>query len=323
MSVTKRTFLQGLLAAPALTLVNAPRGAQAAPAGRMAQAPGFYRFRVGDIEVTALLDGYTDIPVQFVIGYEEEAARAAAARAHHRFNGESLSIPVNSYIIRTGDETILLDAGGVTAFFPTLGQLMDNMQAAGFAPEDITAIILTHMHPDHIGTLVDADGNKVFANATLSANETEWGFIHSDEVRNGAPEEFRPMIDVARAALAPYAETRRMFSGEQELFAGVSSLPLPGHTPGQSGYVLRSNGESLLFWGDVIHFTALQFAHPEWGVVFDGDAEQARQTRQDLLARVAAEGMAVAGAHVDFPGIGYIEKDGDAFRYVAAPWMPV
>lgn len=328
MDITKRTLLQGLLvapalAAPALLLTGAEKAAaNAKPGAGMAQVPGYYRYRVGDIEVTALLDGYTEIPTKFILGYDEDIAKESTKKSYHRFTSGSISIPVNAYVIKTGKETILLDAGGVTGFFPTLGKLPANMEAAGINPSDITSILLTHLHPDHIGALAKQDGSKVFENATLTVSEIEWNFIHNDDVRNAAPEDFRPMIDVARMAVAPYADGRQMFKGEKELFTGVTSLPLPGHTPGQTGYVIHSKGENLLFWGDVIHFTTLQFASPDWGVVFDGDVDHGRKTRRALLERVSTEGMAIAGAHVDFPGIGYVEKSDDAYRYVSAPWMP-
>lgn len=310
------------LAIPALVLTQSG-GANSQTSGAMGVHgnPGYFRYMVGEIEVTALLDGHTAIPTGFILGYDEESAKVATAKSYHPFSNEAISIPVNAYVIKNGTDTILLDAGGVTAFFPTLGNLTANMQAAGIMPEDITAVLLTHMHPDHLGALIKDDGSAAFENATLTVSEVEWGFIHSDDVRNAAPEDFRPMIDVARMAVAPYADGKETFSGEVELFAGVNSLPLPGHTPGQMGYIVSSNEESLLFWGDVVHFTTLQFSHPEWGIVFDGDVDQARETRLALLARVSADQTAIAGAHVDFPGIGYVEKSGDAFRYVPAPWM--
>ncbi len=316
--------MKGLLAAPVPFLTGGQKAAaKSANAAATGQVPGYYRYKVGEIEVTALLDGYTDIPTNFIIGYDKVTARQSAQMSHHRFSDASVSIPVNAYVIRTGGETILLDAGGVSDFFPTLGKLPANLAAAGFDRKDITSILLSHMHPDHIGALSGKDGSRAFENATLTCSEIEWNFIHDDKVRNAAPKDFRPMIDTARTVLAPYGDDRVMFSGEKELFAGVSSLPLPGHTPGQTGYVIHSKGESLLFWGDVIHFTSLQFANPDWGVVFDGDVEQARKTRRALLERVSSENMAIAGSHVDFPGIGYVEKSGNAYRYAPAPWMPL
>jgi len=327
MNLTKRTLLQGLLAAPALAapalLLSGANKASAQTNAPTGQAPGWYRYQVGDIEITALLDGYTEVPTNFIIGYDENAAREATANSYHRFVSGPITIPVNAYVVKTGEETVLLDAGGVAAFFPAAGKLLENMAASGINPEDITKVLLTHTHPDHIGALAKEDGGKMFENASLICSQAEWDFIHSDEVRNAAPEGFRPMIDVARVALAPYADGKQLFSGEKEVLSGITSLPLPGHTPGHTGYIVHSNGDNLLFWGDVIHFTTLQFANPDWGVAFDADPAMATQTRRALFERVSADKMAVAGAHVDFPSIGYVEKSGDAYRYVAAPWMPL
>jgi len=196
------------------------------------------------------------------------------------------------------------------------------MAAAGINPDDITKILLTHMHVDHIGALAKKDGSRLFENATLMCSETKWGFVHSDGVRSAMPEAFRPMIDLARFAVAPYIDHRQMFAGEKELFTGITSIPLPVHTPGHTGFAIRSKGESLLIWGDVVHFTTLQFANPEWGVVFDADFDLAKKTRLAMLDRASTDKMAVTGMHIDFPGIGYVERTNDSYRYVSVPWMP-
>lgn len=332
MQTTKRNFLKGLvtapvlaaptLAAPALLLASANRAAADAHATDIsAQVPGYYRYRVGAIEVTALLDGYNVMPSQFVLGYEEGAARAASAQAYRRFTPETVNIPVNGYVINTGSNLILVDAGAPSLISPTLGGLPANLRAAGFDPADIDTVLFTHLHPDHVGALLDAEGGKAFANATLICSEADWGFTHSDDVRMAMPEEFRGMIDLVRNFVAQYSDDRVLFTGEKELFTGVTSIPLPGHTPGHTGFAIHSQGESLLIWGDVIHFSALQFAHPEWGVVFDTDPALAAETRMKMLDRASADRMAVAGMHIDFPGIGYVEKSGGAYRHINAPWM--
>ena len=217
---------------------------------------------------------------------------------------------------------ILIGAGTPTFMSPTLGKLTANMEAAGINPKDITKIMLTHAHPDHVATLAKKDGSKHYENATLMLSEAEWKFIHDEDVRNASPKEFQGMIDFARSALAPYKDGRQMFTGEKELLPGIMSSPLPGHTPGHTGYEIQSNGEKLFFLGDVVHFTTLQFANPDWKVVFDAGAEQAAKSRRAIFERASAERMAIAGAHVDFPGIGFVEKAGNAYRYISAPWMP-
>jgi len=324
MNVTKRTLLQGLLAAPALVLAGAQKAAaQTSPEAGMAQVPGYYRYRVGDIEVTALLDGYMAIPHAFVVGYDDAAARQSTKQAHRRFTEDMVSFPVNGYVIRTGSEVILIDAGAPSFLAPGVGGLAANLRAAGFDPKDITTVLMTHLHVDHIGGLLSGDGKKQFVNAAFVCAQAEWDFLHDDAVRAAAPEEFRPVIDLARNNVASYTDQQTLFTGEKELFTGITSIPLPGHTPGHTGYAIHSNGESLLIWGDVIHLTTMQFANPDWGVVFDADREMAKKTRIAMFDRASADQMAVAGMHIDFPGIGYVERSGDSYRYVTAPWMPV
>lgn len=329
MEITKRGLLKTLAMAPALATPALLSGtAQTVQAASVETAkpmgtPGFYRYKVGDIEITALLDGYFALPNQIVIGYDEKAARQSTMMAHRRFTPGSIKIPVNGYVIKTGKDLILLDAGAPSLIAPSLGGLTANMKAADIAPKDITTVLLTHTHPDHVGALANKDGSKVFENATLHLSEAEWGFIHNDKIRGAMPKDIQGAIDLARFALSPYKNQRQMFTGEKELFTGVTSVPLPGHTPGHTGFAIHSKSESLLIWGDIIHFSTLQFAHPEWGVVFDTDAEQAAKTRRNMFDRAAADQMAVAGMHVDFPGIGYVERAKNAYRYIPAPFMPV
>lgn len=328
MNITKRTLLQGLLAAPALA---APAliltGAQKAAAqtntdGHMAQVPGYYRYWVGDIEITALLDGYMAIPHTFVLGYDDTAARESTKKAYRRFTEDQVGFPVNGYVIKTGSEVILLDTGAPSALAPTVGGLAANLRAAGFDPKDITTVLMTHLHVDHVGGLLNKDGEKQFGNARFICAQAEWDYLYNDDVYNAAPDDFRFVLDLARQSVAPYTDQQSLFTGEKELITGITSIPLHGHTPGHTGYVIHSQGESLLIWGDVIHLSTMQFAHPEWGVVFDADSEQAKKTRIAMFDRASADQMAVAGMHIDFPGIGYVERSGDSYRYVSAPWMP-
>lgn len=327
MTITKRDLLKGLaiapaLAAPAALVGSGTTASAAAHGGKPHQVPGFYKYRVGSIRVTALLDGYMPLPNDFVYGFDEDAAKAATAQAYRRFTPGYASIPVNGYVIENGSNTILVDAGGPSFAFETLGGLVGNLRAAGFEPSDIDTVLFTHFHPDHVGALMNGEGGRTFENATLVCSDTEWAVAFNDDIRNAAPEEFRGFVDMVRSFVAPYTDYRQTFDGEKELFTGVTSVPLPGHTPGHTGYAIHSDNESLLIWGDVIHASTLQFANPGWGVVFDADPAMAAETRAKMLDRAAADRMAVAGMHIDFPGFGYVERMGNAYRHVGAPWMP-
>ncbi|MGV6839832.1 MAG: MBL fold metallo-hydrolase [Planktomarina sp.] len=320
MQTTKRNFLKSALAAPAL-IAPATFMASSAPAVA-APAPGYYKYKVGDITVTALLDGYMGIPEGFVLGFDETKARAATAKAYRTYTPGMVQIPVNGYVIDTGSKVILMDAGASTMIDPSMGGLPANLQAAGYKTGDIDTVLFTHLHPDHVGAMLNAQGGKTFENASIACSEIEWGFIHDDNIRNAAPKEFQGMIDMIRGFVAPYASALETFSGEKELFTGITSMPLPGHTPGHTGYTIHSGNDSLLIWGDIIHFSTLQFAHPDWGVAFDTDPAMAAQSRVKMFDRASADGMAVAGMHIDFPGIGYVERSGGTYRHVNAPWQP-
>jgi len=333
MEFTKRRFLKSLIAAPALAapILAAPSllisqsekaHAQAPKAKTYNDTPGFYHYRVGDFKITALLDGYFEMPTNYIKGYDEKAAEASTKQSYRRFTTGTVSVPVNAYVINTGKEMILLDCGAPKFMGATLGQMPTNMAAAGINPDDITKVLLTHTHPDHVAALATKDGKKAFKNAILMLSEAEWNFIHNDKVRNAAPKDFRGMIDYARAGLAPYKADRQTFKGAKEIFPGITSSPLPGHTPGHTGYELNSKGEKLFFWGDVTHFSTLQFANTDWKVIFDADPELARKTRRAIFERASKERLAIAGSHIDFPGIGYVENSGNAYRFITAPWMP-
>lgn len=328
MEFTKRSFLKSMMAVPALgapaLLVSKSGKATAASHApkKYNDTPGFHRYRVGDFKVTALLDGYFEMPTNFIKGYDEKAAKASTAQSYRRFTTGSISVPVNAYVIETGKEVILLGGGTPKFMGASLGQLPANMKAAGINPDDITKVMLTHAHPDHLAAFATKDGKKAFKNANLIVAKAEWDFIHNDKVRSASPKDFQGMIDFARGALAPYKGDVHTFTGEKELFPGIKSSPLPGHTPGHTGYEVTSKGEKLFFWGDVTHFSTLQFANPDWMVIFDADPALAIKSRRAIFERASKERMAIAGAHVDFPGIGYVEKSGDAYRYIPAPWMP-
>ena len=323
METTRRNLLRGMAAAPTLALPAihfSSRARAATPSKIGSQIAGAYRFWVGEIEVTALLDGYLSIPTDFVSGYEAQAAEEATKRAYKPFDPEQIALPINGYVVNTGKNLVLIDAGAPKAAGPETGGLTANLLAAGINPDDIDTLLFTHLHIDHVGALLDEAGNKAFKNAVLTSSETEWNFTHDDAVYAALSEGFQPFFDASRQLIKPYAADRVMFNEESEILPGITAIPLPGHTPGHTGFALQSEGESMLIWGDVIHVTGLQFAHPEWGIVFDADPEQAIATRRSMLDRASADRMAVAGMHIDFPGLGYIEREKDAYRYISAPW---
>ncbi len=291
-------------ALPNLTFAAAHSSAPAIPAAQ--------RFIVGDITVTALNDGSLHIGPDALSGIDA-AGYDELMRAAFR-DPETYPSAVNAFLIETGDLKIMVDAGTGGAMGDTLGKLPMNLAGAGIDPSAITHLLATHLHPDHVGGAV-LDGSALFPNAELVVSETEQGFWIDDSNFDESSQGFK---QIAQGVLSAYGDRMSMFSGEAEIAPGIMSMPLPGHTPGHTGFMVSSGDESLLIWADIIHVPPVQFARPSVTIGFDVNPDQAAETRARILDRVAADRMMVAGSHMTFPGLANIAPDGDGFRAVAA-----
>jgi glyoxylase-like metal-dependent hydrolase (beta-lactamase superfamily II) len=265
--------------------------------------------RIGEIAVTALGDGPFPAALDSFVDFEPaETERLTGKRID-----ETIILPVNSYLLKLGAKWALVDTGCGQTMGPALGQLPNNLRALGIAPEAIDYVLLTHIHPDHALGLVDAAGRAVYPNAELIVHEREAAFW-LDNDHAGASERIRRNVGKARTVTAPYlARMRRVRDGEA--LPGVSASLLPGHTPGHTGWLIHSGSDGVLIWGDVVHLAAVQVPRPEAAMVFDVDPQAARETRRRTFDRVAADRLRVAGAHLDFPGFGYIVRQGGGYRF--------
>lgn len=321
-SFSRRSFLGSSAAAGALSaagglaLISSQAHASAPQSG--APMAGALRYKVGSMEVTALLDGYLDVTPEIVVGYDD--AEGQRLRDKALIDGNALRIPVNAFLVNTGERLVMVDAGTSDALGPTMGRLPQALAAAGVSPAQIDALLITHMHPDHLFGAVDGDGKKVFANAELILPETDHAFWHDDAMMNGAPEEFKPFFEGARRAAAAYEGSTTLVSGDEEVLPGFRTMALPGHTPGHTGFLIESDGETLAVAGDILHMSAYQFDRPDWGIGFDIDAAQAAATRKAFFDQAASDKLLFAGAHVPFPGLGHVAKEKDSYRFVAASW---
>jgi glyoxylase-like metal-dependent hydrolase (beta-lactamase superfamily II) len=268
------------------------------------------RKQIGDITVTALSDGVLAAPLDVVLGVE----RAEIERLAGRKPGEPLPIAVNAFLLERAGKCALVDTGSGNSMGPTLGKLPQNLRALGVAPERIETIFLTHLHPDHSNGLVDDAGNAIYPNAEVVLHETEAAFWLDRDEASGASERIRRNIAKTKVTTAPYrARMRTVRDGEA--VPGISALLLAGHTPGHTGWLIQSGKDSLLIWGDLVHLAAIQIARPDTGLVYDVDPQAACATRRRMFDRVAADKLAVAGAHLDFPGFGTIVRRGSGFAF--------
>ena len=306
--------LRNLIAACGLVLAVTAHAA--APLAKT-QAPGFYRMMVGDIEVTALSDGTVGLTVtQLLTNTTKAKVNAALARA---YLSDPVETSVNGYLINTGSKLVLVDAGAGKLFGPTLGNLVANLKASGYLPEQVDEIYITHMHPDHVGGLA-AEGATVFPNAIVRADQADADFWLSKANLEAAPKESKGFYEGAMASLNPYVAAGRFkpFTGATELVPGVRSMASHGHTKGHTTYVVESKGQKLVLWGDLMHVAAVQFADPSVTIQFDTDSKPAAAERKKAYADAAKQGYWVAGAHLAFPGVGHLRTDGRGYRFVPA-----
>lgn len=293
-----------------------PLAAAQPQAGR--QVPGIYRLGVGDIEVTAVLDGYVDLGIELFPNSEAEEVTRLQEAAFVPV-GPSVRGAVNAFVVNTGDKLVIIDAGGRDFLGPTLGRLPENLAAAGIDPAAVDVVAATHMHPDHIGGIVTTNGAAVFPNAEFVVHKDDWDFWMSPEIMAKAPKSSLPFFQAAQSAGTPYAKRVRPIGDDEEVVPGIRSLALPGHTPGHTGFLIASGADTLLVWGDIVHSAMLQFPHPDWAIAFDISPELAVATRRRAFDMAASDRLMIAGMHVPFPGIGHVVRDGK-FEFVPASW---
>jgi glyoxylase-like metal-dependent hydrolase (beta-lactamase superfamily II) len=281
------------------------------------QIPAVYRRRIGDIVVTALSDGIltTDrVMTRNLPPYELSQALRSAFR-------DGLCFSVNAFLLHSRGRVALIDTGCGTYLGPNLGWLAANLKIAGVSPEEIEAVLLTHIHPDHSAGLADrSSGLPHYPNAELVVHENEPKHWFDDLKMAGVSDLYKTMhFQWAREQTKPYLDRMRTFTSG-EVFPGVTAIPARGHTPGHTAFLVASRADRLLIWGDTIHIPEVQFARPEITMVPDTDPQAAAVTRRKLLEMAAQERMLVTGMHMHFPGFGHVTREGSGFRFHPEPW---
>ena len=277
------------------------------------QAPGVFHKRVGDITLSILNDGEVSTSVLPLNGIGPAAISAV--------RGASEWITVNCIAVHSGGRLALIDAGA-NNLRPTTGLLMRNMAVAGLGPGDFDTVLLTHMHPDHVGWLIDEDGKALFPSCKVVMSEVEHAFWADERNRSRVSRRDPPWHDQNIAVLNAYRGRIETFEAG-EVFPGVSAIPLPGHTPGHTGYEINSGQHSAVTWGDLVQNHTLQLRFPAAEVAYDIDPPLAVKSRIDLFKRLVSEpGLLVAGHHLPFPSFFRLAEADVGFDLIAEPWSP-
>ena len=295
------------------------------PNAREAQAAGFYRGQIGQIRVTALYDGYVPIYAKQLRGASSAVIDDLLDRAFLPKDGD-LQTAVNAFLIDMGNKVVLVDTGMGNLAGPTTGHLLANLRDAGFTPEDIDDILITHLHPDHVGGLILSDGRPAFPRAMVHVAAAETTFWLDPKAAANASGIEKQVRNIAMAALGPYQSSGRLstFREGEAPMPNVRSLAEPGHTSGHTGYIVGEGESRLLLWGDLVHSYSVQLPMP--GVTFqhDGDPSRAAASRNAVLRRAAAERWWIGAAHLPFPGLGHVRSEGTTgYAWVPAAYAPI
>ena len=321
LNILHRKVVAALAATTAIAMFGSSAAEAAAPMVKTS-APGYYRMMLGDFEVTALSDGTVNLPVRDLLTNIKPAAIDKALAKSYLKN--PLETSVNGYLINTGEKLVLIDTGAAGLFGPTLGNLVTNLKAAGYQPEQVDEIYITHMHADHVGGLMAGD-KIVFPNATVRADQHDADFWLSQANLDKAADGDKGFFKGAMASLNPYVKAGKFkaFDGNTDLLPGIKAIVTAGHTPGHSIYAVESKGQKLVLWGDLMHVASVQFENPAVTIKFDTDSKNAAVQRKKAYAEAAKQGYLVAAAHLSFPGIGHVSVNGKGYTWLPVNYTPL
>ena len=313
--VTRLTVLFALLGFTIATIAEV--GAAQTTSVSTKQAPGFYRGYLGAFEVIALSDGTAPRHLDQILS-DPTVTRDELSADHE---SEPVPLSINAYLINTGSHVVLIDTGAGELFGTTSGLLISNLRAAGYQPEQIDTILLTHIHADHSGGL-SVEGVRQFPNASIYVDKRDLEYFVTGTDNTDESETLQRQFEQSRATVGPYLKADKVVPVKRngEVIPGINSLSQPGHTPGHTAYLVQSSGHALLLWGDIIHSSEVQFEHPAVTVAYDTAPGEASQARLREFQFAADKGMVVGSAHISFPGLGHVRKVGAVYRWVPIPY---
>jgi glyoxylase-like metal-dependent hydrolase (beta-lactamase superfamily II) len=325
-SISRRGFvISAATAGAAFGLVPGATPTRAAAPLVGKQAPGFYRYKLGDFEVTVVTDGMGTNPLSdsYIVNQPRTAVNAALEADF--LEKDKVTHPYVPVVVNTGSKLIAIDTGlGLGTFAQSkgaLGQYHNNLQAAGIDRNTVDTVIISHLHGDHINGLVGPDNKPAFPNAEVMVPATEWAFW-SDESNTGKlPEVARPQMGNVKRVFGVLGGKVTQYEAGKEIAPGITAVASPGHTPGHTSHIVASGNAKLLVQADITAGAATLFArNPDWQFVWDTDRQLAVETRKRLYDMAATERMLVHGYHLAFPSLVHVEKSGSGYRLVPAPW---
>ena len=329
-NLTRRRLLTATLASTAMAGISLAPGREARAAAPLAgtQAPSWYRYKVGSIEVTVVADGVNrfKMPDDIVTNVKREEVNAALVAAHGE--PDFFVTPYNPIVVNTGQKLVVIDTGlgeaGFNASKGRIGQFLTNLAATGIDPNAVDTVIISHYHGDHVNGLLKADNSLAFPNAEILVPEAEHKFWMDDGEMSRAP---KGRIEEL------FRNNRRIFAGEvmkrlrtydegKEVVPGITAVATPGHTVGHRSHVLASGSNQVYVQADVTHVPFLFVRNPGWHAFYDQDPVMAEATRRKVYDMLVAEKMLVQGFHYPFPSLAYVEKSGSGYREAPVAWNP-
>jgi glyoxylase-like metal-dependent hydrolase (beta-lactamase superfamily II) len=319
--LSRRSFLTGPLLAAGCAALPAP-ARSAAPAATV-QGPGVYRYKLGDLQLTALYDGIWYLPIDGKFVRNASTAEVNHALAAAFLPPRVLPISFTALLVNTGAKLVLIDTGTAGQITDSAGFMNANLAAAGIAPEAVDTIVISHFHPDHIDGIKTKDGAKVFRDAEILVPEPEWKFWMDDGNMSRASGAVHRYFLNARRIFKDIAKEVRPFQPGAEVAPGIVSIPAYGHTPGHTAFAIHSGKQSMLAMSDTAREPFLFVRHPQWQPRYDMDGPLAAKTRVAMLDRAAADRMLVEAYHFPFPACGHIVKSGSGYELAPVMWAPL
>ena len=317
--LSRRGLLEGAAAVTAVGSINAPARAAAPMAGK--QGPSFYRYKVGDFEVTALSEGSVRNTALQNMALNKTVPDIQKALGDAFLPTDHVTNYFNVLVVNTGKNLVLIDSGFGDNGAPTVGNLIGNMQAAGLDPKNVDTILVSHFHGDHISGIRAKAGAANFPNAEVMVPAAEWKYWTDAGEETKAPQVWKSTFPNVKRVFEPLGKDLKQYEYGKELVPGITSLDARGHSPGHGAFIVASGNGKLLVTCDTANHQIL-VRNPDWNLWADMDAAMAVAARKRLLDMAAADKMQIAAYHLPFPSTGYISKRGDGYEFHPAYWQP-